>query len=48
LSLSISLLGLNDVELSKTFSAIRKKSMTILWWRSPVHCTTLEFTAGSL
>src|SRR5215813_3384127 len=30
LSLSISLLGLNAVALSKTFSAIRKKSMTIL------------------
>ena len=29
LSLSISLLGLNDVALSKIFSAIRKKSMTI-------------------
>jgi hypothetical protein len=29
LSLSISLLGLNDVALSKTFSEIRKKSMTI-------------------
>jgi len=29
LSLSISLLGLNDVELSKTFSAIRKSNTTI-------------------
>jgi len=48
LSLSILFLGLNDVELSKTCSEIRKKSMMILRWRSPVHCTTLECTAGSL
>src|SRR5262249_39035394 len=48
LSLSISLLGLNDVELSKTFSAIRKRNTTISSWRLPVPSTTLELIAGSL
>src|SRR5262249_7607496 len=48
LSLSISLLGLNAVALSKTFSAIRKRNTTISSWRLPVPSTTLELIAGSL
>src|SRR6516165_12769871 len=48
LSLSISLLGLNAVALSKTFSAIRKSNTTISSWRLPVPSTTLELIAGGL
>jgi len=48
LSLNISLLGLNDVILSKMSSEIPKRSMMISLWKLPADCTTFECTTGSL